>query len=174
MPEGADAVSRFVKLLESQDERFAYFFRKRPRGLSRDLTTTGKSGKQLHFDLSFSCSSYPWDRMHEGVRVLLRVKQKIGVDDVREMKEDFQDLLKRPILKSHGRLLFVFRSTIWRVVLLQTKSSEISEDAIMYANENHVKYERMVGGNTYDWSSPIELLAETPDGSYEQGIFYFG
>ncbi|MFQ5951775.1 MAG: hypothetical protein ACE5KH_06810 [Candidatus Geothermarchaeales archaeon] len=163
IPEGPDPLSRFLDYLRTQDERFAYLVDKRPKRLARPAEIWGRSKETHDFDAYFEGSPWPWDSVQEGVRILIRTAPKVTLDILQSMREDAED-----VLAQSESLLPA------RVILLQTELATFSDEIVDFANENWVEYERRVGSSEWDWESPVELVAESPKGTYTFGSVNFG
>jgi len=169
IPEGKDALARYLKYLEHQDDRFAFYYGKKSEYLKLGSTLKGKSKKNCHFDASFVASSFPWDDIEESVRIFVRAVPIVTQSDMEAMKKDAED-----VIPTAAKAYWVFKPTSFRFVLLQTGSANFSEEIIGFANENQVEYNRLIGGSEYDWSFPIELVAEDASRVYNFGTVYFG
>ena len=167
IPEGNDVVERYLKYLEQLDDRFAYY-RNKPGYLQKDFRLKTKNGKEVHFDAMMAGPSYPWDKVVEDVRILVRTVPQVTDTEVWSMKEDAEYALK-----SLRRGSFVFKGGSARIVLIQTGRSDFDEGAVLVANNNWVKYTRSLGGDSVEWSSPMELVAENPSGTYNFGTVFF-
>jgi hypothetical protein len=168
VPQGDSPLNRFLAYLEAHDDRFEYFYKKKPEYLQRDVLLKGKSKKQHHFDAFFQPSSFPWDKIEESVRVFIRVVDEVDSSTIEDMKEAVED-----VLSAIGRPQWVFKPCGTRVVLIQTQSDEFDDDVIEEANERRIRYTRDIGGTPTDWSLPAELVAEDGD-FYNFGTTYFG
>jgi hypothetical protein len=163
LPDASTPLDRLVKYLESQDERLAYVYERRPDKLEKDAEIIGKSRTSHHFDGYFDGRLLTWRRTPGPVQIFIRVVPVVSLADLEEMNKSVVDVLAGN--EYTGPI---------RAILLQTGSGEISEDVIITANQNLLEYERNVGEKTVDWSSPIEVISEDPSGAYNIGSFYFG
>lgn len=168
IPEGDSHVNRLLRYLESTDERFAYYIKK-PGYLRRNETVKTKDGQNVRFDAVLEGSSFPWHPVVENVRVLIRVVPVVTRDEVARMVRDAELALKRI-----GRTRWEFKPGPARILLIQTERGNFDSEAIEAANTTWVHYQRTVGGTSYEWSSPVELIAESADGRYNQGTVCFG
>jgi hypothetical protein len=169
VPEGKDHLSRLVKYLEEQDDRFGFYYDKYPENLTLNSGLKGKSKVVHQFGASFASSSFPWDDADESIKILIRAVPRVTESDIVSMKKAAEDVVPKAWV-GHWK----FKPSAVRIILLQTESADFSEDIIKLAEQNRVEYERDVGGHSYDWSSPIELVAEDPSGVYNFGTVYFG
>ena len=131
--------------------------------MEKNNEADGKSGKIHRFDAYFDGRLLTWRRAPGPVLIFVRIVKAIRVQDVELMKEAVEDVLSAGGYSGPVRALIV-----------QTESGDISEDVVLYANEHPLEYERSVGVKSVDWTSPVELLAEDPSGTYNIGTFYFG
>ncbi|MBN1677877.1 MAG: hypothetical protein JW880_04995 [Candidatus Thermoplasmatota archaeon] len=169
IPQGSNVLDRYLKYLAQSDDRFGYYFENRPKYLRRDFRVKRKTGEEIRFDAVLEGSSYPWDPVVEDVRVLVRTVPIATVADVMSMKEDSEYALR-----GLRWLRFVFKPGPARIVLVQTEREVLEEGVVEAANEHWVHYKRGLGGDEVDWSSPIELVAESESGTYNFGSIYFG
>jgi hypothetical protein len=169
VPEGKDHLSRYVKFLEEQDDRFGFYYEKNHENLRLDSNLKGTSKTLHHFDATFASSSFPWDDIDGSVRILIRAIPHVTESDILSMKKAAEDVIPRAWV-AH----WVFKPASVRIILLQTGDSDFSEEIIKLAEKNRVEHERDVGGVSYEWSAPIELVAEDPSGVYNFGTVYFG
>lgn len=168
VPEGDSPLDRFIAYLEAYDDRFAYFYKKKPEYLRRDVLLEGKSKTQHHFDAFFEPSSYPWDGIEESVRLFVRTVDEVDASNIEDLKDAVED-----VVSAGGRLRWAFKSCATRVILIQTQSGDFDDELVEEANEHRIKYKRDIAGTTMNWSSPVELVAE--DGNhYNFGTVYFG
>lgn len=162
IPEGDDPLERLLKYLEEQDERFAYLYRRRPRCLKESYTVQGLEEESYTFDAYFACTPYPWYRVQEGLRLLVKVLPVVEIEDIQELMDAAMDALEGG------------SSLPTRIILLQTDEADFPDEVVEHVDENWVEYDRSVGRDNWDWASPIELMAEDPEGQYNFGSFYFG
>jgi hypothetical protein len=167
IPEGPDAVSRLVAYLKETDDRIGYILEKNPQKLQRNASVKGKSKEMHSYDL-FMNASKPIgilsDPVPEGMILMVRKVEKATVDDVKGLKKASEDVLKR---------LYPCDQSA-RVVLLQTVVGKFPEEVAEFANKNWMKYDRSIDDGIWDWSSPIELVGEAPDRTYNLENMYFG
>lgn len=168
IPPGSDILERYLKYLEKYDDRFAYYFKNKPKYLHKDFRMETKSGKKIHFDAVLRGSSFPWDPVVEDVRVLIRTVPIATLSEVTSMKDDSEYALKNLGVR------FVSKPGPARIVLIQTGKSSFDEAVVEAADENWVHYARRLGNDEVDWSSPIELIAESESGTYNLGTVFFG
>ncbi len=165
IPEGNTPLERLISYLREEDDRFAHHYEKRPQALKMPAEVTGKSKVAYSFDAYFARNPWPWERIPDGFRLLVRVIAEADLEDVERLREEAEDGLSFVDAPPSGA----------RIILLQTDRSDFSEEVVDYVNENEVEYERLIGSETWDWSSPIELVAEDLDMDvYSFGNYYFG
>lgn len=166
IPEGEEPLDRLIEFLKGQDERFAYLYEKRPKCLKSPYRGPWRLSEESEYlyDAYFECTPYPWYRIHEGLRLFIKVLPLVDVEDV----EEFLEATKEMIDDFDGNRLPV------RAALLQTDSGEFDDDLIEYVEENGLEYYRRVGTEEWEWNSPIELIAEDPEGHYNLATLYWG
>jgi len=169
IPEGEDAIARFLNYLKEQDDRFAFYYDKNNQNLKLDFTLRGKSKNGHHFDAVFVASSFPWDHIEGSVRIFVRAVPSVTTSDIEAMKKDAED-----VIPTAAKGYWVSKPTSFRFILLQTGIADFSDEVIKSANETRAEYTRELGGSEYDWGCPIELVAEDPSGVYNFGSVYFG
>lgn len=169
VPQGPDPVSRLLSLLSEKDERFELLLEKKGDKLVRNAEVKGHS-KKLHAFDAFFAADRPMtlsldDTIPEGVTLLVRVVSKATVDDLARLKSDAEDVLQGNVSMNEAAL---------RVILLQAGAEEFPSEVVEYAGKNWMEYPRTFDSGQYDWSSPVELIAESPSGVYNFGNCYFG
>jgi len=165
IPDDPYPTSRMLKFLEGQDERYAYLYKKKPKRLQKPAQIKGKSKKIHTFDAIFCGISTGWPSpIPEGVTIFIRSLTEIRIDDIKNAKSEVEDVIQR--------IGFIYDSI--RVILIQTDSPSFSEEVLEYAGKNWLEYSKEIGSYTYEWSSPIELIAEDNSGVYNFGSCYFG
>ncbi len=170
IPDGKTMLDRYLNYLSQTDDRFAFYFNHKPKYLHRDFRMEKKKeGKEIQFDAVLAGSSFPWDKVVEDVRVLIRVVPLATLSELRTMKDDAEYALRH--LRDYR---FVSKPGPARIILVQAQNSEFDHEVVKTANTEWVKYERGLGGTNVSWSSPIELVAEKPSGDYEFGTIFFG
>jgi len=168
IPDGSSHVDRLLRYLEDTDERFAYYSGK-PGYLRRNEAVKTRDGQIIRFDVVLDGSSFPWHPVIENLRVLVRVVPVVSRDELMRVTKDAELALKRI-----GWAKWDFKPGPARIVLVQTEKSGFDGEIIEVANMNWVHYQRTVGGVSYKWSSPVELIAEGTDGRYNLGTVCFG
>ena len=167
IPEGPDAMSRLISHLKETDGRIGYIIDRDPAKLEHDASIKGKSKKTHRFDL-FMAADKPFglltDPVPEGMILLVRKVERATADDVTALKVAAEDVLRRLYPSDQAA----------RVVLLQTGGGEFSESAAEFVNKNWMRYDRSIDDGTRAWSSPVELVAERHDGTYNLENMYFG
>lgn len=157
IPEGEEPLDRLIEYLKGQDERFAYLYEKRPHCLKTPYKAWGlREGDQYYYDAYFNCRPYPWHRMPEGLRLFIKILPLVDVSDAQQLLDETNAMLKEP--PTVGLPV--------RVILLQTESGDLSDDVIEFVEETWFEYQRTVGREEWEWTSPIELMAEDPEGHY--------
>ncbi len=165
IPDGDSALERLINYLRKEDDRFAHHYEKRPQALRMPAQVSGKSKVARSFDAYFARNPWPWERIPDGLRLLIRVLPEADLEDVEKFREETEEVLDSVVPPPSAA----------RIILLQTDDSDFSEEVVDYVNENEVEYKRRIGSKTWDWSSPIELVAEDPeDDVYSFGNYYFG
>ena len=86
------------------------------------------------------------------------------MDDVKDVRSAAEDVLKRLYPSDQAA----------RVVLLQTGDGKFPENVAEYADKNWIEYKRAFGDTDWAWSSPVELIGESPDRTYHCENAYFG
>jgi len=169
VPQGRDPVSRLLAFLSERDERFELLLERKGEKLVRNAEIKGHSKKLHAFDAFFSAESpmtMSLDKpIPEGVTLLVRVVSKATVEDVAKLKADAEDVLRGDVSLNQAAP---------RVMLLQTGAEEFPDEVVEYAGKNWMEYPRTFDSGRYDWSSPVELIAESPSGIYSFGNCYFG
>lgn len=167
IPEGPDAVSRLTSYLKESDDRIGYIVGKNPGKLERDKSVKGKTKAMHKFDL-FMAADKPMglfsDPVPEGMVLMVRSVKDATIEDVKELRNDAEDVLKRLYPDDQAA----------RVVLLQTGGGKFPEAVVELANKNWMRYDRTIEGRTWDWSSPVELIGEGQDNTYNLENMYFG
>ncbi|MBN1677735.1 MAG: hypothetical protein JW880_04280 [Candidatus Thermoplasmatota archaeon] len=167
MPGGPDPVSRLLTYLRETDDRIEVAVSRYKHKVARDASAKGKSKGVHKFDLfvetqsPFTISSKD---VPEGLVVMVRAVEKASLEDVRRLKADSEDVLRR---------VYPYDQAV-RVILLQTGDGKFPGEVTEFANKSWMKYDRTIDDRTWEWSSPIELIAEGKDGLYVLENAYFG
>jgi hypothetical protein len=167
VPEGPDAISRLVSYLKETDDRMGYIVNRDPQKLQANASVKGKSKAVPKFDL-FMAASKPIgllsDPVPEGMILMVRKVGKATADDVKELKTAAEDVLRKMYPDDQAV----------RVMLLQTDGGEFGEAAAEFADKNWMSYRKSIDGRDWDWSSPVELIGERTDKTYNLENMYFG
>jgi hypothetical protein len=161
VPSGDSPITRLLAYLTSQDDRIAYFASRKPKSLKHGVELEGEKGSSMRFALTMNATSQAWDKIPDGMRLLVRTVEEANIENVTRLREDAKVVLKE-------------NSQPARIIMLQSTPAPFSDALIEFVNENLVEYPRMIGGEKKDWSSPVELIAEDGAGKYRIGSFYFG
>jgi hypothetical protein len=167
IPTGPDAISRLVSYLKESDDRIGYIADKNPKKLERDKTVKGKSKTAYKFDLYMEADKPVGllsDPVPQGMILMVRAVKSATIEDVKQLKKDAEAVLKRVCPDDQAA----------RVVLLQTGSGNLSQTVVEFANKNWMRYDRTIDGTTWNWSSPVELIVEAEDNTYNFENMYFG
>lgn len=169
IPEGRDPLARLTAHLKATDERFAYIAERKPEKLVRDAEIKGKSKRTHRFDMFFAASKPVGafrDPIPEGLLVMVREVKSATVEDLKALRGDAEDVLEGWAYPPEAAA---------RVILLQAGGGGgFSDEVREYAGKNWVRYDRDFEGCSSEWSSPIELVAEDPSGTYVLGNCSFG
>jgi len=163
IPEGRDEIDRLYKMLQEQDERVNKVYNSKNVKIYRDHTIEGESKKKYHFDGYLEGWVPGYNPFNEGVVIFIRKCPKVEQTDVDEYIAALNDIFK---LSMEGRSK--------RFFFIQTEKPEFSEDIVEYVYENQIEYDRDARAYAWEWSSPIELIAEGSEGQYSIGTFSFG
>jgi hypothetical protein len=94
----------------------------------------------------------------------VRAVKSATIEDVKQLKKDAEAVLKRGCPDDQAA----------RVVLLQTGGGNFPQTVVEFANKNWMRYDRTIDGTTWNWSSPVELIREAEDNTYNFENVYFG
>ena len=163
IPEGQTHVERFLNYLKDQDDRFEVLYTRYPEKMVRDAELKGKSKEVHKLDLYYEGRPRLRDWRLPFLDLYIRVVPEITKEIIDDYKDSLEDILQDKENRSAVRFF-----------LLQVGKSSFSDDIIEHVNTNLVVYERIIQDDGHDWYSPIEIIAEDPEGHYNIGSFYFG
>ena len=155
IPRGADSLPRLLAFL-SADERYA-----KPRRVRVEtpFRRRGNSGREIELTCRLLAKGSLWVWGPDSHQVLIRLfKESFGTRELETLKADVEEILRRK------------EWPLTRVVAL-VESPVISEELIEETEDLRVKYRSI--GTRRPREVPIEVIAERPDGTYEQmPLFY--